>query len=46
MTTTRTITRSSLLTLEAYAKVRKSSKPSAMFVEVEGGHPRVYAIAD
>ena len=30
MTTTRTITRSSLLTLEAYAKVRKSSKPEAM----------------
>lgn len=40
------ITKDSLLTLEAYAKVRKSSKPSAMFVEVEGGHPRVYAIAD
>ena len=30
MSTTRTITRSSLLTLEAYAKVRKSSKPEAM----------------
>jgi Protein of unknown function (DUF3501) len=30
MTTTSTITRASLMTLEAYAKVRKSSKPGAI----------------